>query len=293
MSAAVYRNFDSEALYAQYNNRAMLPAEELAAIKASQEKRSAAFRASAPRKHLDLKYGPHARERLDIYLPPKDGAPLFAFIHGGYWQWNDKEGTDFLGKELVAAGAAFANIEYALCPAVTLAELTNQIRRALAFLWKEAPKYGYDRARIVVSGHSAGGHLTAMTMVTDWPSFEKGLPVDLVSGGLPISGVYDVEPIRLTPLNDAVRMEAGDVADLSPMFMEPSTLAPAIVAFGGAESAEFHRHANDLAGAWSAHGVPAEVLDIPGRNHFTALDALAETDQRLFEAALKLLRLKG
>ncbi|MEX2454025.1 MAG: alpha/beta hydrolase [Rhodospirillaceae bacterium] len=291
MSTTVYRNFDSDALYAQYNNRAMLPAEELAAIKGDQETRSAAYRESAPKKHLNLDYGSQDRERLDLFLPAADGAPLFAYIHGGYWQWNDKEGCEFLAKPFVEAGAAFANIEYSLCPAVTLAELVDQIRSALAWLWREADGYGYDRRRIVVSGHSAGGHLTAMAMATDWRAFGDDLPVDLVAGGLPISGVYDVEPIRLTPLNDAVKLMKEDVAPLSPMFLEPATLAPMVVAYGGAESGEFERHARELAATWAAHGVPAEVLTVPGANHFTALSALADPAGEMFGAAKRLLGL--
>ena len=292
MADAVYRDYDSEALYAQYNNRAQVTEAELAAIKDDQNARSAAYRDSAPRKHLDLAYGPHPRERLDIFLADADGAPLFAFIHGGYWQWNDKEGMEFLATELNAAGAAFANIDYALCPAVTLAELSNQCRRAIAYLWREAGKYGYDRNRIVVSGHSAGGHLTAMMQATDWPAFEPGLPIDVVAAGLPISGIYDVEPIRLTPLNDAVRLKPEDVADQSPMFMTPPTKGPSIIAFGDDEYDEFDRQASDLAAAWATHGVPTSTLNLPGRDHFTALSALAEPDHALFAAALKLLGLR-
>ncbi|MGZ0246379.1 MAG: alpha/beta hydrolase, partial [Alphaproteobacteria bacterium] len=138
MSDIVYRDYDSDALYAQYNNRAQVTEAELGAIKDDQNARSAAYVKSAARKHIDLSYGPHGREKLDIFLPADDGAPMFAFIHGGYWQWNDKEGFEFLAEELNAAGAGFANIEYALCPAVTIGELTNQCRRAIAFLWREA-----------------------------------------------------------------------------------------------------------------------------------------------------------
>lgn len=291
MAEAVYRDYDADALYAQYNNRAMLPAAELDAIKGDQAARSSAWRETAPRKHLDVAYGPHPRERLDVFLPERDGAPLFAFIHGGYWQWNDKEGFEFLAEPLNAAGAAFANIEYALCPTVTLSELTDQIRRALAHLWREAATYGYDRDRIVVSGHSAGGHLTAMMQATVWAGFESGLPADLVSAGLPISGIYDIEPIRLTPLNDAVRLEPEDVTPLSPMFLRPRTGGSTVIAWGGGESEEFGRQAGDLAKAWARHGQETGLLDIPGRNHFTALSALAETDSDLHKAALKLLGL--
>ena len=131
MGEAVYRNYDAEALYAQYNNRAMIAPEELEAIKADQVRRSDAFRAAASRAELDIAYGPHARERLDLFLPEAKNAPLFAFIHGGYWQWNDKQPFVFLCEQLVAGGAAFANIEYALCPDVSLSELTRHVEDRL------------------------------------------------------------------------------------------------------------------------------------------------------------------
>lgn len=291
MGEAVYRDYDAEALYAQYNNRGMIAAEALDAIKADQERRSDAFRAGSANAEIDIAYGPHARERLDLFLPDASNPPLFAFIHGGYWQWNDKEPFVFLCERLVPAGAAFANIEYALCPEVTLSELTDQIRRALAYLWREAGAFGYDGSRIVVSGHSAGGHLTAMMMATNWPGFADGLPADLVAAGLPISGIYDIEAVRLTPLNDAVRMDRAEARTLSPMFVAPATEAPTTVVVGGDESDEFHRQAGDFADAWRAAGVAADVLEIPGRDHFTVLNALAEPGHEVVAAAHRLLGL--
>ena len=290
MAEAIYRDYlDRESLYAQYDNRGMIAPHALDAIKARQAERSDACRADAGRSALDLAYGPHPRERLDLFLPEADGAPLFAFVHGGYWQWNDKEPFAFLGEQLVPAGAAFANIEYALCPSVTLTELTRQIRRAIAYLWREAGRFGYDRERIVVSGHSAGGHLTAMAMATDWPAFGDDLPAGTVAGGLPISGVYDIEPLRHTPLNDAVRMDAAEARALSPIFLEPATAAPMAVVAGGDESDEFRRQARDFADEWRAFGVEAEVLIVPGTDHFTVLDTLAEPGHPTLRAAIGLL----
>ena len=290
MAEAIYRDYrDRDSLYAQYDNRSMIAAEALDAIKARQAARSDAVRADAGRSALDLAYGPHPREKLDLFLPESDGAPLFAFIHGGYWQWNDKEPFAFLAGELLPAGAAFANIEYALCPSVTLTELTDQIRRAVAYLWREAKRFGYDRDRIVVSGHSAGGHLTAMTMATDWPAFGSDLPEDVVAAGVPVSGVYDIEPLRHTPLNDAVRMDEAEARALSPIFLQPATTAPMAVVAGGDESDEFRRQARDFADEWGRAGVDAEVLIVPGTDHFTVLDTLAEPGHATVAAAKRLL----
>ncbi len=293
MAQAIYRDYgDRDSLYAQYDNRGMIAAEALDAIKARQADRSDAFRAGAGRSALDLAYGPHPRERLDLFLPEADGAPLFAFIHGGYWQWNEKEPFAFLAEELVPAGAAFANIEYALCPSVTLTELTDQIRRAVAYLWREAGRFGYDRDRIVVSGHSAGGHLTAMAMATDWPAFGADLPANVVAAGLPVSGVYDIEPLRHTPLNDAVRMDEAEARALSPIFLQPATAAPMAVVAGGDESDEFRRQARDFAAEWGRRGVESEVLIVPGTDHFTVLDTLAEPGHATVAAAHRLLGLR-
>lgn len=291
MGEAIYRDYDSDALYAQYNNRAMIAPDALEAIKVDQGRRTEAFLASSVKSELDIAYGPHPRERLDIFLPEGKNPPLFAYIHGGYWQWNDKEPFAFLCEELVPAGAAFANIEYALCPGVSLTELTAQVRRAIGFLWHNADRYGYDQNRIVVSGHSAGGHLTAMMMATDWPALDPDLPGNIVAGGLPISGIYDIEPLRMTPLNEAVRMDKAEARRLSPMFLSPSTSAPMVVVVGGTESDEFHRQADDLTSTWRKLGVPGEVLTVPGRDHFTVLNALAESGHDLVSAAKRLLGL--
>lgn len=291
MGEAVYRDYDAEALYAQYNNRGMIAPDVLEAIKSDQARRADAFRAAAPRAELDVAYGPHVRERLDLFLPEAANPPLFAFMHGGYWQWNDKDPFTFLCEQLVPGGAAFANIEYALCPQVSLTELTNQIRRAIAFLWREANRFGYDRDRIVVSGHSAGGHLTAMMMATDWHAFAEDLPADVVAAGLPISGIYDLEPVRLTPLNDALGLDAAEAQALSPELLTPSASAPMVVALGGDESDEFHRQADSLAAAWREAGIAAEILAVPGRDHFTVLNALAEPGHDVLAAANRLLGL--
>ena len=291
MSEAVYRDYDADALYAQYNNRAMTPEDVIADIKADQAVRTEAFNAAATRAQFDIAYGPHPRERLDLFLPEAENPPLFVYIHGGYWQWNDKEPFSCLAEQLAPAGAAFANIEYELCPNISLTELTGQIRRAVAYLWREAGRLGYDRDRVVVSGHSAGGHLTAMMMATDWPALADDLPVDVVSAGLPISGIYDIEPIRLTPLNDLVRMDAAEASALSPVFMTPPSPMPLVAVIGGDESEEFYRQANDLADAWRTPDAPAEILNAPGRDHFSVLNTLTEPGHEVLKAALRLLGL--
>jgi arylformamidase len=130
-----------------------------------------------------------------------------------------------------------------------------------------------------------------MMLATDWPAFGDDLPANVVSAGLPISGIYDIEAVRLTPLNDAVRMDAAEAKALSPVFMTPPNPAPMIVVYGGDESDEFDRQAKNLADAWRTPDAPAEVLNAPGRDHFTVLNALTEPDHDVLKAAFRLLGL--
>ncbi len=292
MAEAVYRGYDAEALYAQYDNRAMVPEDVRARHRAEQLRRSEALAAAAgDRLARDLAYGPTARERLDLFLPGRPGGPLFVFVHGGYWQWNDKDPFAYLGERLIPAGAAFANIEYTLCPEIGLGALTEQVRSAVAWLWREAARFGYDRSRIVVSGHSAGGHLAAMTLIADWPGMARDLPAELVAAALPISGIYDLEPIRLTPLNDAVRLDRADAFALSPVFAIPRGAQPMTVVVGGRESAEFLRQAETLALTWRACGIESALLVAAGRDHFDVLDCLTDPGDPVCRAALGLLGL--
>ena len=294
MAEAVWRGYDADALYAQYNNRAMVPEAVRDAQRTEQFRRSEAFAAAAEaagRLRRDLRYGPEARERLDLFLPEDPGGPLLAFVHGGYWQWNDKDPFACLGEAAVAAGAAFANVEYTLCPEIGLTGLTDQVRRAVAFLWRSADRFGYDRGRIVVSGHSAGGHLTAMMLATDWPGFAADLPAGVAAAGLPVSGIYDLEPIRLTPINDAVGLDRDEARAQSPAFAAPPGAPPVTVVVGGRESAEFLRQADDFARAWRAHGCRAETLVAEGRDHFSVLDGFVDPGDPVCRAALRLLGL--
>ncbi len=251
----------------------------VADLKADQAVRTDAFNAAATKAEFDISYGPHPRERLDLFLPDSENPPLFVYIHGGYWQWGDKELYSFMAEQLVPGGAAYANIEYELCPNISLTELTDQIRRALAYLWREAGRLGYDRDRIVVSGHSAGGHLTAMMMATDWPRFDAqspALPVDLVKGGCGISGLYDLEPIRLCFLNQELKLDPEAVARNSPLALAPRGPGTLLLAVGSEEGPEYRRQSEDLAAAWRRHGIAVEVLVLAGQNHFTIVEQLGD-----------------
>ncbi|MCH8237986.1 MAG: alpha/beta hydrolase [Proteobacteria bacterium] len=282
--APVYLDYDQAALDAQYNNRARVP--EHQDIHAGYQARAGAVLEEFDTR-LDVSYGPSAEETLDIYLPENpEGAPVNIFLHGGYWFSRHKDDFRFLAQGLARAGAALVVVNYALVPSVDLDELVRQCRAAVAWTHGNAATFGGDRERIFVSGHSAGGHLTAMMMATDWPAFGDGLPPDLVKGGCAISGIYDLEPIRLTFMQETLGFTPEQVARNSPLSLSPATEAPLIITVGGDESEEFLRQSEELNAAWGGRA-RCDLMVLSGLNHFTILAAFADPENALTRAALK------
>jgi arylformamidase len=289
MAQPVYQGYDPEALYAQYNNRGMVP--DFADYGAAAARRSAAVRASDIRNMLDIAYGANDSQQIDLFLPEAQNPPLHVFIHGGYWQWNERKPYAFVAQHLAPAGAAVATIGYPLCPTIGFRALCDSVRAAIAYLWRQAGEHGYDRDRIHISGHSAGGHLTALMAATDWPAFGNDLPGDLIKSAIPISGVFDLEPIRHTPIGDPLGLDAAEARSLSPLFLPAPLAGPVTITVGGEESAEFHRQADTYCDHLRNHGVTAEVLDIDGKHHFSVVAEFAVPDSPLVRRALDLMGL--
>ncbi|BBK39784.1 esterase [Allostella sp. ATCC 35155] len=275
----VFLGYDQTALDEQYNARAAVP-DHPSVIQRWDIAGAAAL--TRLRAELDVAYGDGLRERLDIYRPEPAGAPqpVLLFIHGGYWQWRDKKDFVFLAEPWVEAGAVVVLVNYPLAPAAAMDEIVDACRRAVA--WTVARVCGQDGAarRLWVAGHSAGGHLTAEMLATDWRSYGFALPP--VAGGLAISGLYELEPIRLSYLNAVLGMDEQAAHRNSPALHPPRDASPLLCTVGGTETAEFHRQQAALVSAWRAQGLPVETIDAPGRNHFTVLDALADPTHALF-----------
>ena len=211
-------------LDAQYNARASIP--EHAEIFARWSADSAAARASTGAS-LDLRYGDGPNESLDVFHAQRPGAPVLVFIHGGYWRALDKREQSFLAPALVAGGAMVVLPNYALCPAVSIATIALQLTRALAWVHRNAADFGGDPQRIVVAGHSAGGHLAAMMLACRWRDVGADLPPDLVKAALAISGLFDLEPLRRAPfLQPDLRLTPADVRRLSPARFAPPRARP-------------------------------------------------------------------
>jgi arylformamidase len=229
----------------------------------------------------NLAYGSGEYEVLDLFPVDRPGAPVNVFIHGGYWQSLDKDDFSFVAEGMIGNGVASAVINYGLAPNVTMDEITRQNRSAIAWLWRNARELNIDPRRIYVSGHSAGGHLVGMLLATDWPKFEAGLPSDLIRSGCAISGLFDLEPIRLCYLNDVLRMDAAMARRNSPVHLTYPVHAPLIITQGGLESDEYHRQAKIMRELWDRLGYPSTGYVAPDRHHFSLVDQLKDPESAL------------
>ena len=289
MDDGIFRGYSAEELEAQFNPRATVANHE--EVVARGEEMSAAYRAAAGNATYTVAYGGHEMETMDIFRPADPaGAPVHVYIHGGFWRSRVKENFSYVAGPLVDAGAIVAVVNYALCPAVTVAEIVEQMRRCCAFLGRNPDAHGGDPAKLHISGHSAGGHLAAMLMATDWPGFEPDLPRDLVKSATLLSGVYDIAPVMNISVQEEVRLTPEMARANSPMFLKPATDAPIAITVGGAESDEFRRQSRALADEWQDHA-PVEFFEMPGLNHFTILTDTADRDNPLTEARLRLMGL--
>jgi arylformamidase len=273
----LYRGMDRAALDAGYNNRLAVGDAAVEGHYAAWGKRNAALRAHA-KPQLDLKFGDGARERLDFYAGGKSGAPTVIFIHGGYWQMNDKELFSFVAEGPLAHGINVAITEYTLAPNARMDQICAEVRRSVDWLLANLARLGGDPNKLYVSGHSAGGHLTSVAM---------GNPK--LAGGLPISGIFDLEPIRLNYLNEKLQLDVAEAERNSTIKHLPQQAGPIVVAVGAKELPELVRQSEDYAKAWTARGLKGSYLPLPGHDHFSILEELASKDGKLTRALLELI----
>ncbi len=233
------------------------------------EDRSAATRAKL-KFQRDIRYGAHAREVLDFY-PARNPQGCVVFIHGGYWVEFSKFETSFVAEGFVDQGLSVALINYPLCPDVSIADIRDSCMRAFAHLHSQVLG-AVERAALVVTGHSAGGHLAVAHLVQDWTKF--GLPEHPIAGVIALSGVFDVAPLAQTSLNADLHLTRESAEALNLITERPRSTARLAAAVGQHESAEFHRQSAALTESWS--GLGPQLLDIAGTNHFTIVDSLAD-----------------
>jgi arylformamidase len=280
MTTAVFRGYDRAALDAEYDNRAKVARalEWLARYGAE----SARARAELPMR-FDVAYGAHHAQRLDVFgAATAAPAPIQIFFHGGYWHRLDKADFSFVVRGLRPSGAVTVVANYGLVPSVDLDTLVGQCRAAVVWVHGHARELGGDGRRIFVSGHSAGGHLVAMLLATDWAAL--GAPADVVKGACAISGLYDLEPIRLCYLNDVLALTPEAARRNSPVLLPPPATGSLLLAVGGDEGPEYHRQTDDLAAAWRGGGGALDVLDMAGHDHFSIVGELEAPDRPLARA---------
>jgi arylformamidase len=273
----VFGDYDQAGLDAQYDNRAKVPA--FAEHMERWQRLSREVRTTLPAQ-LNVSFGSSAAEVLDVF-PGEPGAPIHIFYHGGYWRALHKDDFSFVVRGLQPVGVNTVVVNYALVPSVDMAELVRQCRAALAWVWHNAETFDGDRERIYISGHSAGGHLVAMMMATDWPAFDSGLPDEPLQGGCGISGLYDLEPIRLCFLNADLGMSSEDAAALSPVLLPRMCSGPLVLPLGDLEGPEYLRQSTDLAAAWKNDGEPPTVRPMEGHDHFSIAAQLENPDSEL------------
>lgn len=261
-------------LQAEYDNGAKVPSYPAIAERWMQE--AAAFRASHPHSELGVPYGPTERQALDLFWP--DAArqgPVAVFIHGGYWQRSHRLAFSHMAQGLLAHGVAVAMPSYDLCPGVTLSQLVEQVRDSVAFLHRRLGR------RFLATGHSAGGHLTAMLMATDWRA--RGVPDGIVAAGMPISGLFDLAPLIQTTVNGALGLDEAEARRLSPLLMKAPG-GPIHAYVGGEEGVEYTRQSRSIAEAWGG-----SWDSLPGLHHFSIVEALQNPGSAMVAKALEVI----
>jgi arylformamidase len=274
----VFLHYDQAELDRQYDQRAWAP--NAAAIIQGYHDNSERVRARLGEPEV-FAYGESPAETLDVYAAKSSGAPLHVFIHGGAWRLLGKRDSAFAAEAFVNAGAHFVALDFALAPQAALGTMVAQVRSAVAWLYRHAHRFGGDRERIFVSGHSSGAHLAACAAVTRWAE-RYGLPAGVMKGALCASGSYELEPVRLSARNEYLRLDPEAVEAFSPLRHLADLGCPLIVAVGEHETDEFRRQAREFA---AAAGVP--LVEGKGLNHFEISETLADPRGLLGRLALR------
>jgi arylformamidase len=262
-------------LEAEYDNRARVP--EHPVHLAAWARDAAAYRvAVGERAVLDVPYGERPRQRLDIFQPARGGGgPIALFLHGGYWQGLGKSSFSHMAAGPNALGLTVAVAGYTLCPEIAIGGIVEEARAAVLDLARR-----FERP-ILVYGHSAGGHLAAAMVATDWAAAAPTLGFDPVLAALPVSGVFDLGPLVPTSINGKLGLDAEEARRQSPLYWTAPRRKRVVAVVGGDESSEFLRQTRDFVERWGAGGAIARAVEIAGANHFTVIAPFADPDSDL------------
>ena len=277
----VYGSYTQDELNAQYDTAKQVAGGDVAPYFARMERESASAR-EALTLDANRRYGAHERATIDFFPAPREGAPLLVWVHGGYWRRLSKDATSFVAPPVVAAGGAVAVVNYPLAPEAKLEQIVDAVRSAYAYAVEHAYALNADAANVYVGGHSVGAQLAGMVAAT----FE-------VRGLLALSGLYDLEPIRLSHVNEWIAMDAATARENSPLFAPPRAAAPLLIATGEREQPEFHRQQRAYAEAWRGWGGEVREPGGAGLDHFSIVLELANADSTISRALRELMHGSG
>ena len=273
MSARI--NYEQE-----YNNRGNVP--EHPQIFERRDRDAKAYRAAMPKAELGVTYGDSPRRFFDIFPSAEANAPVAMFIHGGYWSMGEPAMYSHIAKGLNGNGVTVAIAGYDLCPAVTMDAIIDCTRSAVLALWRR-----YKR-RIFVYGHSAGGHLAACMVGTQWSKLASDAPDDTVAAGYAISGIYDLAPIVIVSQNKTLNLDQQSAYFASPVHWKVPAKRKLDAVVGALETSEFRRQSRDITKAWRARGCETRYEEIPGANHFTVIEPLSDPSSAMSKRVAEL-----
>lgn len=264
-------HFEKARLERDYNAKATVSPEEFATEIQNYRDASLETRENWGR-YFEVVYDQKSGQKIDIFGPQSriELSPVFVFIHGGYWRALSKEDSAMMAGMLAAEGIATVVVDYRLAPEVSLAEITREVRAALAFVWRHGRDYGLDPDRITVGGSSAGGHLVGALLAKGWHD-EFGVPRDVIKFAMPVSGLFELAPIAATFPQEWLNLSAEDVNLLSPIRHIPANGCPITVAWSEAEPDGFKRQSKVYANHWAAAGGDVQMIEIANRNHYNIL----------------------
>jgi len=278
----LYKEFATqEELDAQYNLTAMFP-EAAARYEEFCWRESEDVRSELDHR-LNVPFGPTLAEHVDLYPA---GRNVLVYVHGGFWCLRTSKEFGFVARGPVSQDVATVVTNYDLCPRVTIDEIVRQTRAAVAWTYENAASFGGDPGRIHVAGHSAGGHLVAMLLATDWEG-EYGLPGDIIKGATAISGLYDLAPFPYAFLQPQLQLGHHQILRNSPILRIPDASPPLLVAYGENETDEFKRQSEEYLEAWSAKGLEGELLILQNKNHYEVIDGFLGAESPLCSAILQ------
>jgi arylformamidase len=282
----IYRQYNQASLDEQYNNRLHVPGfasyfNRWEILSRETEKKYTCIR--------NISYGKGAAQILDVYPAAEPMSKTLIFIHGGYWQTMDKASFHFIAGGFRPYGITTVLLTYPLAPSVSMDEIVLSCREAVDWLYRNIPAYNGDPEQLFVAGYSAGGHLAVMLMATNWNHFNKNLAAGIIKGACTISGLFNLIPIQLSNLNQVLKMDMEMALRNSPVQLQPLNECPVILAAGGDETSEFKDQSREFYNCWQPAGIPMQLLEIPGLNHFSILETLPEPASVLHEAMCRLM----